>query len=108
MSFASLAVILAWTAALAYVGAVAMLALSYQQNRFIVQGGWLAVQAIAFIAAWMVVRVPFAWHAAHYPKDGSQTHALSGLANVIVVVSFFGQITLLFALAYWGFYPSIV
>lgn len=108
VSFASLAVILAWTAALAYVGAVAMLALSYQQNRFIVQGGWLAVQAIAFIAAWMVVRVPFAWHAAHYPKDGSQTHALSGLANVIVVVSFFGQITLLFALAYWGFYPSIV
>ncbi len=108
VSLASLAVILAWTAALAYVGAVAVLALSYQQNRLIVQGGWLAVQAIAFIAAWMVVRVPFAWHAAHYPKDGSQTHALSGLANVIVVVSFIGQLVLLFALAYWGFYPSIV
>ena len=108
VSLASLAVILAWAAALAYVGAVAVLALSYQQNRLIVQGGWLAVQAIAFIAAWMVVRVPFAWHGAPYPKDGSQTHALSGLANVIVVVSFIGQLVLLFALAYWGFYPSIV
>lgn len=108
VSFASLAVIFSWSAAVAYVAAIAILALSYQQNRFIVQGGWLAVQAIAFIAAWMVVRVPFAWHGAHYPKDGSRAHALSGLANVIVVVSFVGQLMLLFALAYWGFYPSIV
>lgn len=108
VSFASLAVIFSWGAAVAYVAAIAILALSYQQNRFIVQGGWLAVQAIAFIAAWMVVRVPFAWHGAHYPKDGSRAHALSGLANVIVVVSFVGQLMLLFALAYWGFYPSIV
>lgn len=108
VSFGSLAVLGAWAIALAYVVAVATLALTYQQNRLIVQGGWLAVQAVAFIAAWMVVRVPFAWHSAHYPKDGSQAHSLSGLANVIVVVSSFGQITLLFALAYWGIYPSLL
>lgn len=108
VSFASLAVLVAWAAALTYVGAVATLALTYQQNRLIVQGGWLAVQAIAFVAAWMVVRVPFAWHEAHYPGDGSQTHTPSGLANVIVVVSLFGQLTLLFALAYWGIYPSLL
>ena len=32
----------------------------------------------------------------------------AGLANVIVVVSLFGQLTLLFALAYWGIYPSLL
>lgn len=108
VSLASFAVLGAWVVALGYVGAVATLALTYQQNRLIVQGGWLLVQAVGFVAAWMMVRVPFAWHEAHYPTDGSRVHTLSGLANVIVVVSFFGQLTLLFALAYWGIYPSLL
>lgn len=60
------------------------------------------------MAVWMVIRVPFAWHGAHYPKDGSADHTLSGFANVIVIVSFLAQVTLLFALAYLGCVPRPV
>lgn len=107
VNFASLTVILAWIVTLGYTVAVAELAVSYEQNRLLVQGGWLLAQVIGILAVWMVVRVPFACHRAHYPEDGSGNHTLSGFANAIVVISFVAQVMLLFALAYWGVYPAL-
>ena len=107
VNLGSVAVIVAWILTLVYTISVADLAVSYQQNRLLVQGGWILVQAVGIVAVWMVTRVPFAWHGAHYPKDGSANHTLSGFANVIVIVSFVAQVTLLFALAYWGVYPAL-
>ncbi|MGO1591984.1 MAG: alpha/beta hydrolase family protein [Ancrocorticia sp.] len=104
---ASLSVVLAWVATVGYTLLVVALAVSYEQNRWIVQGGWLLVQLIGLVAAWMVTRVPFAWHKAHYPTDGSANHTLSGFANTIVIISFLAQATLLFTLAYWGVYPAL-
>ncbi|MDP9832550.1 G protein-coupled receptor family protein [Trueperella abortisuis] len=93
----ALLVTLTWVAFLAYLVAVAMLAMSYETNRWVVQGGILAVELLGLSAVYFLVRALATWHA--HPM---QTRRAGGDLRVI----FTGQILLLFALAYWGIYPS--
>ncbi len=93
----ALLVMLTWVAFLAYLVAVAMLAMSYETNRWVVQGGILAVELLGLSAVYFLVRALATWHA-----RPMQTRRASGDLRVI----FTGQILLLFALAYWGIYPS--
>ncbi|RTE50870.1 acyl-CoA thioester hydrolase/BAAT C-terminal domain-containing protein [Actinobaculum sp. 352] len=116
---ASIAVVTAWVAIVAYVVAVATLATSYQQNRWIVQGGWLAVQLLALASAWCVVRVHYAWREARYrDRSHAPQHAAKGdrrkehgqinaLGQAVIAVSLIGQVTLIVALAYWGPFPAL-
>ncbi len=104
LSAASIGIIVAWLVCFGYVVAIAGLAMSYQQSRLIVQGGWLVAQFVALLAAWLVIRVIFGWVQNRFRTDVR----ITGVSSAFVLVSLIGQITLLFALAYWGFYPSIV
>ena len=106
MSAAAIGIVVAWVACFGYIVAIASLALSYRQNPFIVQGGWLAAQCVAMVAVWLVVRTLFAWDESRRPTEDQAAMTLP--ANIFICVSLLGQITLLFALAYWGFYPSIL
>ncbi|KTF03937.1 Alpha/beta hydrolase family protein [Trueperella bernardiae] len=90
-------VTLTWVAFLAYLVAIATLALSYETNRWVVQGGILAVELLGLAAVYFLVRALATWHA--HPM---QTRRAGADLRVI----FTGQILLLFALAYWGIYPS--
>lgn len=94
----SIVVILAWVAFLAYIVALANLALSYETNRWVVQGGWLFVQILALGAVYLLVRAMRIWRTKPmFTREAG--------ANLRVL--FTGQILLLFALAYWGVYPSL-
>lgn len=106
VTLASLSILIAVAACFGYMLAVAELALSYEQNAWIVQGGWLVAQLVALIAAWLEIRVIFAFVKARSKALGDDR--IHGVANVFMIVTLIGQLTLLFALAYWGFYPSII
>lgn len=103
ITLASLGIIVAWGVCFGYVLAIADLAVTYQQNQIIVQGGWLLSQTVALIAAWLVVRVAFSWYSACRGQD-----RITWLLRVFLTITLVGELTLIFALAYWGFYPSII
>ncbi|QOR46809.1 prolyl oligopeptidase family serine peptidase [Trueperella pecoris] len=88
---------LTWLAFLTYVMAVARLALSYETNRWVVQGGALGVQMLGLLALFFLVFAASRW----YARPMLTRHAGASLRVVVT-----GQILLLFALAYWGIYPS--
>ena len=96
---AGFAVVAAWGVFLWYLVTIAGLALSYESDALIVRGGWLACQAVAIIAAGMVVRLAFRWQKAR---------PLTGFPHVVLVTSILGLSTLLAALAYWNVYPSLL
>ncbi|MDP9805607.1 putative esterase [Trueperella bonasi] len=90
-------VILSWLAFLGYVIAIANLALSYETNRWVVQGGWLGIQLLSLGAVFLLVRAGRTW---------ADTPMLTREAGANLRVLLCGQVLLLFALAYWGVYPS--
>lgn len=98
LTVAAISVIVAFAAFVAYILAIATLAMSYETDNLLVRGGWLLVQALAILAAYCVVRLGFAWSQSEIPTRGGK---------IMVALSFVGLLTLLLALAYWGPYPSI-
>ncbi len=95
----SVLVLVTWVAFLAYVLAIANLALSYETNRWVVQGGWLGVEILALGAVYLLMRAMRIW------RDRPMFTREAGM-NLRVL--FVGQTLLLFALAYWGVYPSVL
>lgn len=98
MLSSSLLIVVTWAAFLGYVVLIADLALSYEQNRWVVQGGWLIVQLLALAAVFLVVRAYRIWRSRPMFTRRAGT-------NLRVLLT--GQVLLLFALAYWGVYPSV-
>ncbi|UVJ58878.1 prolyl oligopeptidase family serine peptidase [Trueperella pyogenes] len=93
----SLLVTVTWMAFLGYLVAVARLALKFETNWWIIQGGFLAVEMLGLGTVFVLVRALYLWHA--HPM-------VTRRAGADLRVTFTGQILLLFALAYWGVYPS--
>ncbi|WP_182050794.1 alpha/beta hydrolase family protein [Changpingibacter yushuensis] len=108
LNIASLGVLLSVVVAAGYVMAVAELALSYQQNKIVVQGGWLIAEIVALLAAWLVVRFAFKCWREYRRCRESDEGRMSRAASAIQIFAILGQVTLLLAVAYWGFFPSIM
>ncbi|VEI14114.1 Alpha/beta hydrolase family [Trueperella bialowiezensis] len=99
MVTSSAAILLTWVVFIVYVVALAELALSYETNRWVVQGGWLILQILALGAVYLLVRALRIWRA-----NRMETR----WAAVSLFILTAGQTLLLFALAYWGVYPSVL
>lgn len=99
MIASSVVILAAWAAFLAYLVAVATLALSYETNRWVVQGGWLFIQVLALVAVFLLIGALRTW------RDNPM---LTREAGASLRVLFLGQTLLLFALAYWGVFPSLL
>ncbi|MDO5025871.1 MAG: prolyl oligopeptidase family serine peptidase [Trueperella sp.] len=88
-----------WLLFIGYLFAIVQIALNYEQNRLLVQGGWLILQAVALLAVLAVVRLGQKW-VELAPKNRYVTATLA--------VAALGYTLLLFSIAYWGIFPSIV
>ncbi|MCF2706281.1 prolyl oligopeptidase family serine peptidase [Arcanobacterium haemolyticum] len=105
LNAASAGVLAAGLAAILYIVAIATLALSYQQNPVLVQGGWMLTELVALVAAWFVVREVFS--VINQAIDKRDT-PLPWPSKAIVCIAIAGHSIMLLTLAYWGFYPSPV
>lgn len=109
---ASLVLLVAVLALLAYIVALAYLATNYSHNSFITYGGWAFLRILALLAAWLCV-VAVSRFFARYTDGGEYAGDENGkkkprLALVVACAAFLGQLTLLLALAYWGVFPSLI
>lgn len=97
--YGGLSAIVAWAGFIGYLLVVAYHALAFEGNSLLISGGWLITQALALFAVWMVLRFARLWH---------NKRPLSRNAGLIMGAVFVGQVLLVFALAYWGLFPSII
>ncbi|GAA4432640.1 alpha/beta hydrolase [Georgenia halophila] len=99
-----------WVFYVSYLAGVASLALNYQQDAFLVQGGWLVVQATGVLAAVMVVLTVSAARRARRAggtwRSSGRFRRTAGLVATVSVVA--GGLVLLLSAAYWGVYPAVV
>ncbi|MFD1719512.1 alpha/beta hydrolase family protein [Georgenia deserti] len=98
-----MATLATWIMFASYLMGVASLALNYEQDAFLVQGGWIVVQATGVLAAVMVVLTVSALHRA--PKAASIRERLGKGAAWTVLA---GSVVLLLSAAYWGVYPTVL
>ncbi len=103
MNVASLALLTAVVVALAYIVLIAVLALSYRHNAPLVQGGWMFTQAVALVAAWLVVREIFAFATSVLNREKRPCGV-----RIVAGIAVLGQLVVLLSLAYWGFYPALI
>jgi hypothetical protein len=101
-----------------YLLAVARLALDYERNALVVQGGWVGVRVLgvmtAVAGALVILSVMDAREARasdehHEAHDSSQTVATMGVgrgwpAHLTFWCTVVGSLVLLMTLAYWGVY----
>jgi len=106
----AMATLATWVLYVSYVMGVANLALNYQHDAFLVQGGWLAVQLVGILAAVMVVLTAAAalrsGRARAVRTQGAGRTGVLGWACVACVVA--GSLVLLVSAAYWGVYPAVL
>ncbi|MBR5951133.1 MAG: hypothetical protein IKZ87_06850, partial [Actinomycetaceae bacterium] len=105
MNIASIMLILALVGLLAYVFSVAYLATNYTHNVLITYGGWVVIRVLALVAAWLSL-LAFSRFLHSYKSGGEYSWGTAPFA--MVGVTFFGQLTLLMSLAYWGVFPSLI
>lgn len=99
----SLATVATWFCYIAYVVGIADLALNYDTDAVLVQGGWIAVQGVGVLAAvTLVLTVVAAWRQARARRPGT-----SRLGGAAVVSTILGGAVLLVLAAYWGVYPEV-
>ncbi|WP_418608354.1 hypothetical protein [Georgenia sp. SUBG003] len=101
----AMATLATWIVYASYLMGVANLALNYQHDSFLVQGGWLAVQLVGILAAVMVV-MTVACAARQAGSRGARPSGALGRACVACVVA--GSLVLLVSAAYWGVYPAVL
>lgn len=89
----------------AYLYRVARLALDYQTNPVLVQGGWLALEALAVTAAALLVvsasHVLVAWRS-------GRLRATGWAGRVTIAGVHLGALSLLVVAAYWGLFPPVL
>ncbi|PFG41271.1 hypothetical protein ATJ97_3819 [Georgenia soli] len=101
----AMATLATWTLYASYLMGVTNLALNYQHDSFLVQGGWLAVQVAGILAAVMVV-MTVAAALRQVRTRGARSTGAMGKACVACVVA--GSLVLLVSAAYWGVYPAVL
>jgi dienelactone hydrolase len=89
----------------AYVYQVARLALDYETNPVLVQGGWFALEVVAVATAGLLVvsgaRVLQAWRS-------GRLHATGWVGRITLVGVHGGSLGLLVIAAYWGLFPPVL
>lgn len=101
----SLATIATWLTYVAYVVGVADLALNYDTDPLLVQGGWIVVQGVGVLAAvTLVLTVAATWRQARSHRGSLATSRL-GWASLVCTI--LGSVVLLVLAAYWGVYPAV-
>ncbi|WP_082160021.1 alpha/beta hydrolase family protein [Actinobaculum suis] len=93
--------VITWVAYLWYVLLIARIALNYQQDRLLVQGGYLIIVLLALSAAWWFVSWLFRW------AEVSKQSGMNAFGQVISAVALLSQIALLLTLGYWNAFPGI-
>lgn len=88
-----------WALLVGYLFAILQIALNYEQNRLLVQGGWLVLQIFALGVVLTVVRLVKKW---------VELAPRNSYVNVTLGMAVIGYALLLFSIAYWGIFPSIV
>jgi dienelactone hydrolase len=101
----AMATLATWVVYTSYLMGVANLALNYQHDSFLVQGGWLAVQVVGILAAVMVVLTVAAGVRQARTRGARTTGAMGTVAVTFVVM---GSLVLLSSAAYWGVYPAVL
>lgn len=114
---ASFSVLLAWILALAYIAAIAKLALSYEHNRLVVQGGYALVILVNLIACWRLAKAWISWYEgwktrrANLPKEKKKSWrwwlTLLGHDDVFVLAALLAQLLSLMVMGYWGVFPAL-
>lgn len=107
----AVSVIATWVLYIAYLAAVARLALSYASNPWVSYGGWAVAQLMALVTVVILVKlVQRAWrmrgHVRHGRDDGGRWLTLP--AGALLGCAVTGSAVLMLALAYWGLFPSVV
>jgi dienelactone hydrolase len=89
----------------AYVYKVAQLALDYERNPVLVQGGWFALEVVAVTTAGVLVvsasRVLRAWRS-------TALHATGWISRITLLGVHGGSLGLLVVAAYWGLFPPVL
>lgn len=95
-----------WVCFVAYVLAIADLALNYRTADVLVRVGWIVVQGVAVLAAFVVSNsVHHLLRLRRGARDGS---GLGATAWVVYLAAHTGSLVLLVTAAYWGVYPAVV
>ncbi|MFC7405974.1 alpha/beta hydrolase family protein [Georgenia alba] len=106
----TMATLATWVLFVAYLAGVASLALNYDHDAVLVQGGWLVVQGAGVLAAAMVVLTVVAgrrtWRDRGPRRGGGRAGLVASLLPVASVVA--GSLVLLTSAAYWGVYPTVL
>lgn len=100
------ATVATWAFFVAYVVEIADLALNYRTNDVLVQVGWIVVQGVGVLAAFLVANSVH--HLLRLRRGGRDGSPLGATAWVVYLAAHAGSLILLVTAAYWGVYPAVV
>ena len=91
-----------WVLFFSYLLVVADLAINYETSPWLVQGGWLAIQAIAIGATAIGV-----WSATHWLRVRRSGRRTGTVGTITLVGVHVGALVLLLWAGYWGVFPTL-
>ena len=98
----AMSVLALWVLFLSYLLVVADLAIHYEQSPWMVQGGWLTLQALAIGATALGV-----WSASHWLRVRRGGRRTGTVGTITLVGVHVGSLVLLLAAGYWGVFPTL-
>ena len=102
----SVSTVATWVFFVAYLAAVADLALNYRTNNLLVQGGWIVLQIVGILAAALLVVTTVAARRQRRARRGGAATGRMGWAALACTLA--GSVVLLVNAAYWGVYPAVL
>lgn len=106
----ALSVTASWVLYLAYIVAVARLAISYESNPWLSYGGWVVAQLAALGTLVLLVKlVSRAWHVRGHERHGRDEGGrwLTVPSGAVLALALAGAVVLLIDLSYWGLFPVL-
>lgn len=107
----ALSVTASWVLYLAYLVAVARLAVSYRSNPWLSYGGWAVAQLTALGTLVLLVKlVARAWHVRGHERHGRDEGGrwLTVPSGAVLALALTGTVVLLVDLSYWGLFPVLL
>ncbi len=98
----TMSVLAVWVLFASYLLVVAGLALNYERSPFVVQGGWLGIQAVAVGSTAIGV-----WSATTWLRVRRHGVRTGTVGTITLVGTHVGALVLLLAAGYWGIFPTI-
>lgn len=106
----ALSVTASWVLYLAYIVAVARLAISYESNPWLSYGGWAVAQLSALGTLILLVKlVSRAWNVRGHERHGRDEGGrwLTVPSGAVLALALAGTVVLLVDLSYWGLFPVL-